>query len=164
MADPTEHAKAAYPGYFRHIYNGDLRSERLDRIEQRLARLEKRAEEESLVKPAPNWREHITPFDPNNHGEWPWEETLVSLGVLFGAQMNWEPDQVKKSLARIVSICEHMEQRRMVPGDIKPIQMNAKVLFTYFQPEGSEEEAATNRWCYGELGDLAASWLRSLYA
>lgn len=136
---------------------------RIEALEKEVAELKER-----LSAPEPlldtRWREYVTTFDPSKHDEWSWEEVLVSLGVLFGAGMNHEHDQIKKTLARLVSICEHMENRRMVPGDIKPIQMDAKVLFTYFQPEGSEEEAATQPWCYGELGDLAASWLRSLYA
>ena len=136
---------------------------RIEALEKEVAELKER-----LSAPEPlldtRWREYVTTFDPSKHDEWSWEEVLVSLGVLYGARQNGEPDQVKKSLARIVSICEHMEERQMVPGDIKPIQMNPKALYIHFQPEGIDEEAVHDPWFYGELGDLAASWLRSLYA
>lgn len=136
-------------------------------VEERLALLETKVA--ALLAPVAaaenmEWREHVIEFHPSIHNELPWEETLVSLGVLFGAQQNLESDQIKKALARIVSICEYVEERRMAPGPIKDVQKNAKALYIHFQPEGSDEEAVYSAWCYGELGDLAASWLRSLYA
>ena len=185
MADPQAHADAAYEPravYERLALRIDSLADRVVRLEepmlysnrQRLQALEKEVtelkERITTTYPVPSvdstveWREYVVAYDPDRHNEWPWEEALVSLGVLYGEYMGHEFDQIKKTLARIVSICEYMEQRQMVPGDIDPIQKHAKALYAHFQPEGTDEEAVTDPWCYGELGDLAASWLRSLYA
>ncbi len=178
MADPQEHADAAYqqayPKKFSPYTDANLSEARSHgKLAHRIEALEKEVAElkESIATkyPAtaaaenPAWREHITSFDPGKYGDNPWEEMLVSLGVLYGAQDSYDTDQVKRTLARIVSIAEWSTAQQMVPSEIKPLFCNAKVLYTYFHPEGSEWEAATNPWHYGDVGQMAASWLRSLY-
>ncbi len=114
------------------------------------------------------WREYIKEFSPLLYGERPWEEVLVALGTLYGEYACSDIDQMKKSLARIVAICEYKTETTFLITRRPPEKLyffSPFTLYTLFTPEGTEEEA--NRpglWNYLDVGERAAEWLGSLYA
>ena len=109
-----------------------------------------------------SWREFIVPFDPAKYGEHPWAEVVVALGCL--AMPKDSDHDIHRALSRIVSICEYVCGEQMEPVDDVPwYEKTKQSLYIRFIPEGTQEDAVYQQWCYGELGTYAATWLRSLY-
>jgi hypothetical protein len=200
MANPEEHAKAAYGRGSVYAHEALQEAREHGKKERRITALEAsvkhlqsevsqmqevmgtkidaveawigviRREQRNTEPPydPAGWREYIKEFSPLLYGERPWEEVLVALGTLYGEYACSDIDQMKKSLARIVAICEYKTKTTFLITRRPPEKLyffSPFTLYTLFTPEGTEEEA--NRpglWNYLDVGERAAEWLGSLYA
>lgn len=144
-------------------YQSDLATmlTRLLHAENEVKVLRKEIDRLQCSSPA-KWREFIVPFDPAKYGEHPWAEVVVAIGCL--AMPKDSDHDIHRALSRIVSICEYVCGEQMEPVDDVPwYEKTKQSLYIRFIPEGTQEDAVYQQWCYGELGTYAATWLRSLY-